>query len=102
MWSRIGARAALILAAALALQPCFVARPAAAEVSLDRAMLTYSFARATTEFYRDTADQVLMDGAISGMRIAIKEYGGNPALLPDVRSKNNPDADGSSLGRELD
>ncbi len=102
MWSRRSARAAFILVGALALQPFFASQPAAAVVSLNREMLTYSFARASTEFYRQTADQVLLDGAVDGMRLAIKEHGGNAALLPAVRSGASPEADSTSLGNELD
>jgi carboxyl-terminal processing protease len=102
MWSRSGARAAFILGLALALQPFAASQPAAATVSIDRAMLTYSFARATSEFYRQTADQVLLDGAVNGMRLAIKEHGGNPSILPAVHSGASTEADSASLGHELD
>ena len=102
MWSRKGVRAALVLGLVLALQPFAASQPAVATESVDRDMLTYSFARATTEFYRQTADQVLLDGAVDGMRLAIKEHGGNASNLPAVHSGTSPEADSASLGRELD
>jgi carboxyl-terminal processing protease len=104
-----GRAAATALGVALALQMLATAAPAAAAASsahadatLDRAMLSYSFSRASNEFYKETGGQVLLDGAVGGMRLAIKEHGGNPALLPSLRDAGSSDADTSELGHELD
>jgi hypothetical protein len=104
-----GRAAATALGVALALQSLAVAPAAAAAASsthadatLDRAMLSYSFSRASNEFYKETGGQVLLDGAVGGMRLAIKEHGGNPALLPSLRDAGSSDADTSELGHELD
>ena len=104
-----GRIAATALAVAFALHSFFVAAPAGAAAtpahsssSLDRAMLSYSFVRASAEFYKQTGGQVLLDGAVGGMRLAIKEHGGNPSLLPSLRDAGSSDADTTALGRELD
>jgi carboxyl-terminal processing protease len=94
--------AALAFALALALQAFAAAPPARAAASTDRAMLAYTFTRATSEFYKQTGGQVLLDGAVGGMRLAIKEHGGNPALLPALHDAGGSDADIAALGRELD
>jgi carboxyl-terminal processing protease len=65
-------------------------------------MLSYSFSRASNEFYKQTGGQVLLDGAVGGMRLAVKEHGGNPSLLPSLRDGGSSDADTTALGRELD
>jgi carboxyl-terminal processing protease len=103
-----GRAAATALGVALVLQT-FAAPAGAAAVSsqhaaasLDRAMLSYTFSRATNEFYKETGGQVLLDGAVGGMRLAIKEHGGNPLLLPSLHDAGTSDADTAELGRELD
>jgi carboxyl-terminal processing protease len=104
-----GRVAATALAVAFALQSFVVAAPAGAAATsttatsnVDRAMLSYSFARASAEFYKQTGGQVLLDGAVGGMRLAVKEHGGNPLLLPSLRDAGSSDADTTALGRELD
>jgi carboxyl-terminal processing protease len=104
-----GRAAATALGVALVLQTFALAAPAGAAASsshadatLDRAMLSYSFSRASNEFYKETGGQVLLDGAVGGMRLAIKEHGGNPALLPSLKDAGSSDADTAELGRELD
>ena len=104
-----GRAVATALAVALALQTLAAAAPVRAAAapphatsSLDRAMLAYSFARASNEFYKQTGGQVLLDGAVGGMRLAVKEHGGNPLLLPSLHDKGSSDADSSALGQELD
>jgi carboxyl-terminal processing protease len=106
-----GRAAATALAAAFALQSFLFIAPAPvgaatatthATSNLDRAMLSYSFTRASDEFYKQTGGQVLLDGAVDGMRLAVKEHGGNPSLVPSLRDAGSPDADTSALGKELD
>ncbi|HEY7982510.1 MAG TPA: S41 family peptidase [Candidatus Eremiobacteraceae bacterium] len=104
-----GRAAASALAVALALQAFAAVAPARAaaatshtDASLDRAMLSYTFARASNEFYKETGGQVLLDGAVGGMRLAVKEHGGNPSLVPSLRDGGSSDADTAKLGRELD
>jgi carboxyl-terminal processing protease len=102
-----GRAAAIALGVALVLQAFSAPAGAAvssqhAAASLDRAMLSYTFSRATNEFYKETGGQVLLDGAVGGMRLAIKEHGGNPSLLPSLRDAGSSDADTAALGRELD
>jgi carboxyl-terminal processing protease len=103
-----GRATATALGVALALQTLAAAPAGAAassqhaDASLDRAMVSYSFARASNEFYKETGGQVLLDGAVGGMRLAVKEHGGNPALLPSLRDAGTSDADTAELGRELD
>src|ERR1700686_3383376 len=106
-----GRAAATALAAAFALQSFLFAAPAPvgaatatthATSNLDRAMVSYSFTRASNEFYKQTGGQVLLNGAVDGMRLAVKEHGGNPLLLPSLRDAGSPDADTSALGKELD
>jgi carboxyl-terminal processing protease len=103
-----GRAAATALGVALALQTLAAAPAGAAassqhaDASLDRAMVSYSFSRASNEFYKETGGQVLLDGAVGGMRLAVKEHGGNPSLLPSLRDAGSSDADTAELGRELD
>src|SRR5450755_3104259 len=94
-----GRAAATALAAAFAFQSfLFVApTPAGAATAtthtasnVDRAMVSYSFTRASDEFYKQTGGQVLLDGAVDGMRLAVKEHGGNPLLLPSLRDAGSP------------
>jgi carboxyl-terminal processing protease len=104
-----GRIAAIAIAVAFAMQSFAFGAPAGAAASsaqtansLDRAMLSYSFARATAEFYKQTGGQVLLDGAVNGMRLAVKEHGGNPLLVPSMRDAGSSDGDTTALGRELD
>ncbi|MDQ2816583.1 MAG: S41 family peptidase [Candidatus Eremiobacteraeota bacterium] len=74
---------------------------AAAAPDLSRSMVDYSFARASLEFYKQTGDQVLLDGAVAGLRAAVKEHGGDPNKLPDLHQARSADLDVSALNREL-
>jgi carboxyl-terminal processing protease len=66
-----------------------------------RSMLDYSFARASAEFYKKTTDQVLLDGAVTGMRTIVKGHGGDPNKLPTLHSAGNDNADIAALNHEL-
>lgn len=68
---------------------------------LDRSMLDYSFQRAGSEFYRSVDDQTLLDGAVSGIRDAVRSKGGDPAKVPTLRGLGSRSADISLLNQEL-
>ncbi|MFI5389304.1 MAG: hypothetical protein ACHQY2_06250, partial [Candidatus Eremiobacterales bacterium] len=53
---------------------------------VNRAMLDFAFSRAQTQFYKPTSDQALLDGAVSGMRLAVAAKHGDPSKLPALRS----------------
>ena len=68
---------------------------------VNRAMLDFAFQRAQTQFYKPTSDQALLDGAVSGMRLAVAAKHGDPSKLPALRSRNNQAADTIQLNDEL-
>lgn len=68
---------------------------------VDRSMLDFAFARAQTQFYKPTSDQTLLDGAVSGMRLAVAAKHGDPSKLPALKSRNNQAADTVALNGEL-
>jgi carboxyl-terminal processing protease len=68
---------------------------------LNRSMLDYSFLRAGAEFYKQVDDQVLLDGAVAGMRSAIKSKGGDPSKVPTLHGGGSKSADLSLLNQEL-
>jgi len=68
---------------------------------VNRAMLDFAFSRAQTQFYKPTSDQALLDGAVSGMRLAVAAKHGDPSKLPALRSRNNQAADTIQLNDEL-
>ena len=68
---------------------------------LNRSMLDYSFLRAGSEFYKAVDDQVLLDGAVSGMRMVVKSKGGDPAKVPSLHVAGSKSADLSLLNQEL-
>jgi len=87
-------------AAALLLSTLGAAVSAKAD-DVDRAMLDFAFSRAQTQFYKPTTDQTLLDGAVSGMRLAVASKHGDPSKLPALRSRNNAAADTIQLNDEL-
>src|SRR5260370_23260825 len=68
---------------------------------LNRSMLDYSFLRAGAEFYKAVDDQVLLDGAVAGLKKTIKSKGGDPAKLPALHASGSKSADMSVLNQEL-
>jgi carboxyl-terminal processing protease len=68
---------------------------------LNRSMLDYSFLRAGAEFYKQVDDQVLLDGAVAGMRAVIKSKGGDPSKVPTLHNAGSKSADLSLLNQEL-
>ena len=71
MTSTLQQKFAKIIGVAFALSLTFgLAASAAPSASDDvgRSMLDYSFERASTEFYKKTTAQSLLDGAVAGMR----------------------------------
>jgi len=68
---------------------------------LDRSMMDYAFARAQAQFYKATPDQTLLDGAVSGMRLAVSAMRGDPTKLPALHARGNPAADTTALNDEL-
>ena len=89
------------LAAAVIATLSSVATPVRAADDINRSMLDYAFVRAQSQFYKPTNDQALLDGAVSGMRLAVAASHGNPAKLPGLHAKGNADADTSVLNGEL-
>ncbi len=73
----------------------------AATDDVDRSMVDYSFERAATDFYKSTNDQALLDGAVSGLRDAVKSHGGNPSKVPTVHGSGSSSGDLSQLNHEL-
>jgi len=68
---------------------------------INRSMLDYSFLRAGSEFYKAVDDQVLLDGAVAGMRAVVKTKGGDPAKVPTLHVAGSKSADLSLLNQEL-
>jgi carboxyl-terminal processing protease len=68
---------------------------------LNRSMLDYSFLRAGAEFYKLVDDQVLLDGAVAGMRSVVKSKGGDPSKVPALHGAGSKSADLSLLNQEL-
>ena len=96
---RLAAAAAGALALALlGSGSAFAAQPAE---DLNRSMMDYSFLRAGTEFFKAVDDQVLLDGAVDGMRNAVKSKGGDPAKVPSLHGGGSKSADLSLLNQEL-
>jgi len=76
------------------------AAPSASD-DVGRSMLDYSFERASTEFYKKTTTQALLDGAVAGMRAIVKSHGGDSNKLPALRDAGNDNADITALNHEL-
>lgn len=87
--------------AALILLVAPLSAPVRAADELNRSMLDYAFARASLEFYKRTGDQVLLDGAVSGIRGVVKSHGGDPNKIPALRQAGDTNADIAALNREL-
>ncbi|MBC5825899.1 MAG: S41 family peptidase [Candidatus Eremiobacteraeota bacterium] len=68
---------------------------------VNRSMVDYSFARASLEFYKQTGDQVLLDGAVAGLRAAVRQHGGDPEKIPALHQAPSADLDLASLNRDL-
>lgn len=95
---------AALIAAALLLSLTVGVFPNPARAASDdvgRSMLDYSFERAISEFYKQTTDQTLLSGAISGMRDYVKGHGGNPDKIPSLRGSGSDSADVSALNHAL-
>ncbi len=75
--------------------------PARAADDLNKSMLDYSFLRASSEFYKQVDYQALLDGAVTGLRAAVKNKGGDPAQVPTVRHLGSDSADIAALNTEL-
>jgi len=91
--------AASLAAAAFIASTYFTAAGATDDVN--RSMMDYAFARAVGQFYKPTNDQTLLDGAVSGMRVAVAAGHGDPKKVQALRSKGSPDADTAALNSEL-
>ncbi|MDQ6766864.1 MAG: S41 family peptidase [Candidatus Eremiobacteraeota bacterium] len=74
---------------------------AAATDDVGRSMLDYSFERASSEFYKKTSPQELLDGAVKGMRAIVKKGGGDPNKIATLRDAGNDSADIAALNHEL-
>jgi len=90
--------AAALAATLFSRAPAFAAD---APSDLDRSMLDYSFQRAGSEFYHAVDDQVLLDGAVSGMKDAVRSKGGDPSKIPTLHGSTSRSANISMLNAEL-
>jgi carboxyl-terminal processing protease len=68
---------------------------------MNRFILDYSFLHAGAEFFKQVDDQVLLDGAVAGMRSVIKSKGGDPSKVPALHGGGSKNADLSLLNQEL-
>ena len=68
---------------------------------ISRSMLDFAFSRAQMQFYKPTSDQALLDGAVSGMRLAVAAKHGDPSKLPALKARGNPAADTIALNDEF-
>jgi len=93
--------AAVAAAAALFLGSGAASLAAQSSDDLNRSMLDYSFLRAGSEFYKQVDDQVLLDGAVAGIRAEVKSKGGDPAKVPTLHGVGSKNADLSLLNQEL-
>ena len=66
-----------------------------------RSMVDYTYQRASAEFYKKTDSQAILDGAVTGMRTAVKSHGGDPNKLPSVHAAGSDSADIAALNHEL-
>jgi carboxyl-terminal processing protease len=66
-----------------------------------RSMVDYSFERAASEFYKRTDAQMLLDGAVSGMRQAVKGHGGDPGKLASIHATSSDASNIAALNHEL-
>lgn len=99
--SRIAAR---LLAAAFAFSLTFGVFASPSRASSDevgRSMLDYSFEQAITEFYKQTDDQTLLSGAVTGLREYVKSHGGDPNKIPTLRGSGSDDSDITALNGSL-
>jgi carboxyl-terminal processing protease len=79
----------------------FASASLAASDEIGRSMLDYSFERAAAEFYKKTGDQVLLDGAVLGLRNIVKGHGLDSSKLPQLRQSSSDSADLAALNHEL-
>jgi len=95
-----GALAAL--AAALALAAPHASLPArAADTSVSRSMVDFSFTQAADQFYKHVGDQAILDGAVNGLRAIAKRFGDNPNRVAPVRPTGGEAADVAALNHSL-
>jgi carboxyl-terminal processing protease len=66
-----------------------------------RSMVDYSFERASSEFYKKTDAQLLLDGAVLGMRQAVKAHGGDAGKLPSIHATSSDASNIAALNHEL-
>lgn len=95
---RFAAVALTVLVALLVVAPA--SSRAASGDDLNRQMLDYAFVRASNEFYKATGDQTLLDGAVEGMRTAVRSKGGDPSKLPALHEAGSTSADIANLNHE--
>jgi carboxyl-terminal processing protease len=96
--------AARLLAVAFALSLTFgvLAGPSrAASDEVGRSMLDYSFEQALSQFYKETRDQTLLDGAVTGLRIYIKSHGLDPNKIPSLHGSGSDQTDVTALNHVL-
>jgi len=74
----------------------------AASDEVGRSMLDYSFEQALSQFYKQTNDQALLDGAVTGLRAYVKTHGGNPSKISSLHGSGSDQADISALNHALE
>jgi carboxyl-terminal processing protease len=104
MTHRFSTIAARLLAAAFAV--CLAVGVAASQSraatdDVGRSMADYSFEQALNQFYKQTNDQTLLDGAVAGLRSYVKSRGGHVDRIPSMRSTGNDQSDLNALNHEL-
>ncbi|HXW52380.1 MAG TPA: S41 family peptidase [Candidatus Acidoferrales bacterium] len=96
--------AARLLAAAAAICLLFgvTASPSrAATDEVGRSMVDYSYEQALSQFYKQTNDQTLLDGAVEGLRDYLKSHGDNPNKIPGLHGSGNDASDLTALNHAL-
>ena len=92
---------ALLGAGFFAALACSTAAPALAASDTARQLLDFSFSKLAVNFYKPTSDQVLLDGAVSGLRNEIKQHGGDANKIPALHQGSSLNADIDALDAEL-
>jgi carboxyl-terminal processing protease len=73
----------------------------AASDEVGRSMVDYSFEQALSQFYKQTNDQTLMAGAVTGLRNYVKSHGGNPNKIPVLHGSGSDGSDITALNHAL-
>ncbi len=88
-------------AVSVALTALASAPPALASDDLGRSMVDYTYSRAELEFYKKTTDDALLQGLVNGLKIEVKDHGGDPNKVPALHDAGNESANVAAINREL-